>query len=235
MLSFLKGLAGCDEVFAQKWLKLAKTPAKAMANDLEQIEVTAKSLQALLARERVRTERDNSVMEDLGFMPGTFWNGREDEAARIFVQCGAFPDPQIMPGANTVWVDFPNEGNAANRILRPKKLQQVMKVVVESWDPDWARISTYKVEIEVYPENGYLGQMVGWLTYASDRYGKLPALPLECEVTRIDNFGNLIFISSLQSITVSNPDHVAAVRRLSEVLKRAGMLAPVPPASSVVA
>jgi hypothetical protein len=59
----------------------------------------------------------------------------------------------------------------------------------------------------------------------------LPPLPDDCSVERVGKSGNLIVITSIKEpLTVSNPAHVAAVRRLSEVLERAGMLAPIPPA-----
>jgi hypothetical protein len=53
-------------------------------------------------------------------------------------------------------------------------------------------------------------------------------LPQECAVTRIGTLGCLIATTSITKITASNPAQVTAVRQLSEILEKAGMLSPIP-------
>jgi len=230
MCAFLSELAMCDDMFAQQWIKCTCTREEAMTNPNE-IELSVEALQNLLAKGRVRRDLDKSVVEELGYHSRQLWNGRKLDSAFVLIECGAYPNPRILPAANTVWIDLPNDGSALRRVLHPVKLRGITNVVVKNWDPDWARISTNKLDSEVYQVNGYLGQMAGWLTYISDRYGPLPPLPEDCAVERVGELGNLVTITSIRErLTVSNPAYVAAVRRLSEVLERAGFLAPIPPA-----
>jgi len=236
LLLFLQHLACCDDAFAQKWLEIAHKPGAesqtredAMAARFLPVELSHESLRELFNRGRFRRERWNSVIEELGFTSGSFWNGCEAASAHVSVNCGAYPDSRTMPGSNRAWIDFPNEGPAAERILQPEKLRQIMTVVVENWDPDWARVSTNKTDSEIYQENPYLGQMVGWLTYVSDRYGQLPALPSNCHLSRIGNRGSVIVIDLQGKLTAANSVHVASLEVLSHALNEAGLLSPIPP------
>jgi hypothetical protein len=108
-----------------------------------------------------------------------------------------------------------------------ERLHHITAAVVGSWDPNWARVSTFQTRQAIYPEL-YQGVEVGWLTYLSNRYGPLPKLPDDCEVTRIEGLGSLIVIKGIDRLTASNPAHVEAMRRLSEALKGAGLLTPTP-------
>jgi hypothetical protein len=164
-------------------------------------------------------------MEDLGFIPKRLWN----ERAHVFVQCGGFPDPRIMPGPNVAWVDFPNYGDAGERILQSNTLEKILNSVVSSWDPDWARISTNDLDSRVHPENPYIDQLVGWFTYISNRYGPVPTFPSDYNVRRFGPGGHLIRIDSIERPTAFNETHVLRLRQLAGILRQAGMLTPVPP------
>lgn len=234
--SFLLQLAKCDELFAQGWLKCAiarfsrRTGGVETVRGLEPLRLTTDELRNLLLEGRLRRDTDKSVIEHLGFcLGGGLRNISDEETVHVSVTCGAYPDPRILPAANDVWVRLPeDEGPWIARILQPAKLKEIVRITVEIWDPDWARISTGDLELAVYPENPYVGQRVGWFTYISDRYGELPALPPECEVTRVADLGDLIYIKSIDRPTASNEAHVKAIRDVSEILRKAGLLAPTP-------
>lgn len=224
VLDCLRQLAVGDEAFAQPWLKCGNSRKEALAN---KIELTSESLRNLLAKGRNRYDTTKEVIEDLGFYLGRLWNGWDDEAAaHVAFHCGAYP--KLMPMPNDCLIEFPYGGPAANRIVQVNKLGCVMAAVVSSWDPDVAAVSSYQMRAAVYPQT-HRGPWAGWLTYLSDRYGALPALPEGCEVTRLEGQGSLIVLKGFDRLTASNPAHVEAVWQLSDVLERAGMLAPTPP------
>ncbi len=220
----LRRLGECDEAF-RKWFKRGMSREEALAS---RVEVTLEACQDLLARGRNRRDFDNTVIEELGFAT-SLWNGRDGDAgAGVSFACGQYPDATILPGPNQCCVDLPYGGGAAKRVLRLGKLKCVTAAVVGSWNPDWVRVSTYAMDQAVYPST-YRGQMAGWLTYASDRYGALPRLPREYETTDVEGLGSLIVIRGVGRLTAANPAHVEAVRRLSQALDRAGLLQPTPP------
>jgi hypothetical protein len=226
VLDCLRKLAVCDAVFAQTWLQCGNSLKSAYEN---KVELTVNVLRQLLDKGRFRRDVDKTVMEELGFSSGRLWNGSFDTPAHVAFHCGAHPDPIYMPGVNSVRVEFPPLGPAAERTLQMNTLRHVMSAVVSVWDPDWARVSTYEMDQVVYPEAYYKGQKAGWLTYASDRYGELPELPPTCGTQHLEGLGTLIVLNGIKRVSSSGIQHVKAVRSLSEVLKKAGMLAPLPP------
>ena len=234
--SFLLQLAECDELFARGWLKCAiarfsrRTGGLETVRGLEPLTLTIDELRNLLLEGRLRRETNNTVIEDMGFrLGGGLRNVSDEETAHVSVTCGVYyANPSVLPAPNHVSVRLPEaEGPWTTRILHPAKLKEMIGIAVETWDPDWAHISTGKLDLAVHPE--YVGQPVGWLTFISARYGRLPPLPPECEVIRVDELGNLIYIKSIDRPTVSNERHVQAIRNVSEILRKTGMLAPVPP------
>jgi hypothetical protein len=230
LAAFLGDLATCDEIFSKGWLPSAKSIEEAKLKQLNKIGLSVDSLQIFLEENRVRCSSDNSVIEDLGFMPGRLWNDCKSGTVYLWIQCGAYPDPAILPGINALWLGFPSEERIRERILRSQTLIHLVNLVVKHWDPDWLRISTDKMDGAVHPQNPYIGQLVGWLTYVSDRYGPLPPLPSSCNVMRVGALGNLITVSSIKEVlTASNPEHISCIGELSDILRGNGFLAPVPP------
>lgn len=226
MNSFLLRLAECDEVFTKGWLKCTRS----MDADLKRVAVSVDELRKLFEKGRIRRDKDKSAFEDMGFHSGRLWNGSEVEPTHVSVECGSYyVSPRIVTALNNVWLELPSESSSVARLLRPEKLSELVSVVVDQWNPDWVWVSTNKADAEIYQENPYVGQMVGWLTYASDRYGKLPQLPSNCHVTRIEGHGNLITIDLEGRLTASNSLHVASLEVLSHTLREAGFLNPIPP------
>jgi hypothetical protein len=227
---FLRLLAEFDDTFGQ-WFKKGMSRRQALQS---KVEPTFESLRNLLSKGRSRRDDNKEVIEDLGFHLA-LWNGLNgyNGGAGVYIHCGSYPDP-TMHEPNFCDIDFPYGGSALNRLLQVDKLCKIIDIMVTCWNPDWAWVSTYDIRGIIYP-GMYRGQAVGWLTYISNRYGALPALPKEYEITRINGFGSVIVITTIDRLTVSNPVHIEAMRRLSEILEKAGMLAPTPPSSSSTA
>jgi hypothetical protein len=224
---FLRLLAEFDDTFGQ-WFKKGMSRRQALQS---KVEPTFESLRNLLSKGRNRGDVSKAVIEDLGFHL-RLWNGLDGDAggAGVSNTCGSYPEP-VMPEPNWCDIDLPYGGLAHDRLLQVEKLCKIIDIMVTCWNPDWAWVSTYDIRGIIYP-GMYQGQAVGWLTYISDRYGPLPALPKEYEVTRINGLGNVINITTIDRLTMSNPAHIEAIRRLSEILEKAGMLAITPPLSS---
>jgi hypothetical protein len=134
----------------------------------------------------------------------------------------------LLADAKLNLAGLPGRGSRAGKRSAARETACIITVLVKSWDPDWVRITTAQVDSAVYPQQPYDGQRVGWLTYIADRHGSLPDLPPTCEVTRVDHLGSVILVKSINRPSASVEAHVQELKRLSDVLEKAGMLAPVP-------
>ncbi len=222
----LRKLAECDAVFGQ-WYLGGRSRKEALER---RFGPTLEACRTLLDKGRNYRDIPRTLIEELGYMMG-LWNGLDgDSAINVRFQVGAYPAVTAMPTPNECMIDLPYGGAAADRLLQEDKLRLMMRAVIESWDPDWARISTFQMHQAVYGEE-YRCVSVGWLTYLSDRYGPPPMLPGDYQVTRIEGLGSLITIKGIDRLTASNPAHVERVRRLLDILRAADLLSPTPPAS----
>jgi hypothetical protein len=209
-------LAKCDEALSH-WFRDPK----------RRFDPTVSACRSLLDEGRNYYDVPRKPIEDLGYKI-FLWNGLDgDSDANVFFHCGAYPAVPAMPNPNWCEVWFPFGGSFGERLLREQKSSELMGEIVRSWDPDWARISTHEVDRAVHGGE-HRTVSVGWLTYLSDRYGPIPALPNMYRVTRLGEQGNLITIATIDRVTVANPDHIALIRSLSEILRSAGLLSPTP-------
>jgi hypothetical protein len=221
-------LAVCDPVFS-RWFRGGNSREEALQRPFEP---TLEACRKDLDNGRNYTDVPRVLIEELGFSM-VKWNGLDDDSAVIaHFSCGSYPSVAALPNPNSCDIELPYAGSAADRLLREHKLRELMAVVVDSWDPDWARVSTYKMHKAVNADE-YRGISVGWLTYLSDRYGPLPPLPAEYRVVRVGEKGNLIIVSDIERVTASNPGHVRLIRNLFEILRVAGLESPTPAARAV--
>ncbi|MCP3170209.1 immunity 52 family protein [Myxococcus sp. QH3KD-4-1] len=96
--------------------------------------------------------------------------------------------------------------------------------MVLPWEPDWAFATSDSYEA-THPEPGSAPFSLGWITYLSNRIGKVPPLPAPVRIEPVDDKGTLIVLTP-ERFTVSNPEHVALAERVRELLDRAGLLNP---------
>ncbi len=94
--------------------------------------------------------------------------------------------------------------------------------MVTAWDPDFAVTTSDPMRDLVQKQGREVD--VGWLTYLSRRLGTLPPLPAPVRIEPVDSLGWLLILSP-ERMTASNPEHVALVVRVRELLHRAGLLA----------
>jgi hypothetical protein len=210
------GLAKCDDALSH-WFRGPK----------RHFDPTVTACRSLLHEKRNYSDVPRKPIEDLGYKM-FLWNGLDgDSDANVFFNCGAYPAVPAMPNPNSCEVWFPFGGPFGERLLRDQKLSELMGEIVHSWDPDWARVSTRDMDRAVHGAE-HRTVSVGRLTYFSDRYGAIPALPNVYQVTRLGDRGSLISIPNIDQVTVANPEHITLIRRLSEILKSFGLLSPTP-------
>ena len=98
------------------------------------------------------------------------------------------------------------------------------RAMVVAWDPDGCAVIAEDDQDEKEAmDNGRA--CVGWLTYVSDRKGRLPPLPEPVHVEQMEHRGRLITLTP-ERFSLSNPAHVALARHVREQLEHAGLLPP---------
>lgn len=217
MLSFLKELGQFDQLFATGWLKCADTISEAKGGKLKSVELSLSFITKLVADGVFRDERDNSVVPELGFLPGRLWNGHEDFPVHLWIHCGVSDENPRFVGLNTVRLDLPIAGPSMDRVLCADKLTELISIVVRNWNPDMASISTSSVDANLSQDFSNSMFKAGWFTYLSDAFCKIPPLPDEYETGRMGREGTLIRIKSIKRLTASSADQIRLLQLLSRL------------------
>ena len=218
---FFRELAGLHELFGQ-WSKLGKTKHKALANKLSP---ESAEIRDLLAKGRNHYDVDHRVIEDLGYSL-YLWNCMDrPDAISLRISCGSYPPPH-MPFPNECFIKLsPVQGASKSELARIDKLLAMAEVMVRHWDPDYICVSTHAVDESALPDRSeFTGVRPGWLTYISDKWGKVPALPEPYRLVPMGGAGQMVLIDGIEGATATNPECIELIRQLWNHLYAAGLV-----------
>jgi hypothetical protein len=201
----------------QQWCRSGKRPRgapplTANVNDKQELE-------ELFRRGRNRANIRKEVDEELGFYI-TVWTPEKKNYTMVHVDCGVY----TPFSNNNCWVALPSEGSARERLLNVSVMTQLLTCMVMAWDPDWGIATSHDLH-DLIPRRSREEYAVGWLTYCSNRQGRVPPLPAPIRIDRVEDKGTLITLTD-ERFTASNPEHVALAVRVHELLDRAEVLMP---------
>ena len=117
---------------------------------------TSAAAEALAAGQN-RRDIGGDVLDELGYRLSV-WNGRSP-AVELSLTCGAYVD---RPTANNVLLKFPPMDDADPAYGTALQID-VMRSVIEAFEPDWATFTTHALRTAQGARPGEL--TVGWLTY----------------------------------------------------------------------
>jgi hypothetical protein len=212
--NFLNLLAPADPFLAH-WYKPAKSQKDARKHPLMPPDLTTLTE---LFRRGVNREKGGPVFADLGF---TFWfdnGGPTGDCAALRIKCGDY----CGASPNSCVLKLPWRGPNADRVLTATVLVHAMRSMALAWEPDWALTTSSAYENE-YPEPDSAPFSLGWVTYLSHRFGRVPPLPAPVRIEPVDDKGMLIVLTP-ERFTMTNADHVMLARRVRELLARAGLM-----------
>ncbi|WP_326522515.1 Imm52 family immunity protein [Archangium lipolyticum] len=219
---FFRMLARCDPSFTQ-WYRAGRGFPRELPGYPVPLDV--KELEKLLLNSRNRTDVGKKVIEDLGFSR-ILWNAKK-AATEIHLSCGKY-SPW---GGPNVCLLYPTlESEVRERLLRAPVLTGVLTSMVKAWDPDFAMVTSGEMVSLVEKRKQKWEVRMGWLTYLSRRLGTLPPLPAPVRIEPVDELGWLLVLSP-ETMTASNPEHVAFTAHVRELLDRAGLIALPDPAA----
>lgn len=153
------------------------------------------------------------------------WNGESDGNSVVNFSCGS-PSPLTV---DLCVLTLPSKGLAAERLLSASTLTQVLRAMVQAWEPAWG-IVTSDAHRDMASEFADVGTFVGWVMYFSRRSGEVPPLPAPVRIEPVEDKGTLVVLTP-ERFTASNAEHVALAAHVQELLDRAGLLQPLQPRS----
>jgi hypothetical protein len=211
---FLNLLAPADSFLAQ-WYKPARR-----RQDARKYPLMPPDLLSLteLFRRGVNREKGGPIFEDLGF---TFWfdnGGPTRDCAALRINCGDYAGSS----PNHCVLTLPYRGSNADRVLTAAVLTHVVRSMALAWEPDWAMATSWDFD-DIISGEGRAGTFIGWVTYLSHRFGRVPPLPAPVRIEPVDDKGTLIVLTP-ERFTITNADHVMLARRVRELLARAGLM-----------
>jgi hypothetical protein len=209
---FFHMLARCDPTFAQ-WYRGGPGAPRTLPGHPVRPEV--EEWEQLFLRGRLHTDVGHEVIEEFGFRESV-WNAKK-ERTRLELRCGGYSPG----GLNSCLLHPPEEGPVRERLLHAPVLAEVLTSMATAWDPDFAMASSTEMVRLVQKRKWEV--RVGWLTYLSRRLGTVPPLPAPVRIEPVGERGWLLLLSP-ETMTASNPEHVAFTARVRELLDRAGLI-----------
>ena len=167
------------------------------------VRIDFQSVVAKLAAGRNRTDFGDEVIEELGYTM-SLWNGQK-EAVSVSLSCGRLPGP--YSGWNAVVLNLSSVVGV--RIANSSAATAILRLLIESWSPEWATWSTAKWRFE---QGWRTGRVAGWMTYV-ETVGEGARLP---KGVRAEPLGSGLLLTVAQ--TVAEVDTAQLRRALSAKL-----------------
>lgn len=151
-LKTLQKLGAIDEQFLD-WYELGMSRKQALAKrvilDLEIIE-------ELFRKAVKKGELGEKGFAEIGFVLGLWTGHKDDEPSNISFNVGAAHKRL----SNCCVLKIPYEGTARERLLQPEKAKAIIAMLVETWDPDYAVLTSHGLNDMLNDANE-----VGWIIY----------------------------------------------------------------------
>ncbi|WP_163993151.1 immunity 52 family protein [Pyxidicoccus caerfyrddinensis] len=213
---FLNLLASCEPLLAG-WNKIPKPRGRGRKTPLMPPDLT---ILTEAFRRGVNREPGGPAIEDLGLTVSAYNDGERGELVSLSMFCGSY----ARGISNACVLDLPWRGASAERLTTAPLLTNVVRGMASCWEPDWALAGSRAYRSQ-YQEPASSPFSLNWLTYLSHRLGRVPPLPAPVRIEPIEDRGTLIILTP-ERFTMANPEHVTLVRRVRELLARAGLLQP---------
>jgi hypothetical protein len=182
----LARLAGVSSSFSP-WFKKGASRAAASKDQVDTS--SPEVLRALLASGQNRRDIGRDVISELGFR-AALWN-RADNSAAFSVTCGLYIENPALK--NSFVLQLPELTEDTASLFAKSSAIDVIKVLVESWEPDWATWSSRGWRSSQTVDA--VKPVFGWVTYIADRSAEGLSLPSSVVVEPLNN-GILVSIDS---------------------------------------
>ncbi len=205
--TFFRLLSACHADY-ERWYEKARSRKKSLQL---QFEPTRETFVRFFSEKKYQAGNDGFSFDA--------WTGHLDnQGGMVLLGCGA-GGKRVT---NLAQLYFPSEPPGSDRLVTPPVLSGVVRAMVLAWEPDWA-VVTPRGFREQLSETELPGTFVGWLTYYSRQWGKVPTLPEPVQVEPVEDKGTLVVLTP-ERLDEANAGHLALGRRVQQMLAEAGLL-----------
>jgi hypothetical protein len=149
------------------------------------------------------------------------WNGLdEDSSAGLQISCGKSYSGVVGFIPNTVTLELPSGGLTNGNPPSRESIECILRIIAETWDPDWAEASSLEMFSERLPRTL---PTCGWVTYLSSRLGYPPKLEFPSFVKELQGCGTLL-ITIDESFSTKRDEHLLQADRVRERLAASGLI-----------
>ena len=183
IIQTLQRLSKIDEQFL-KWYETGSSRNEA----LEKIAVLDdKTIERLCMAKVKKGELDELGFSKMGFL-FSLWTGHsDDQSSSISFSVGTASKWLT----NSCVITLPFEGAARERLLKSNKAKEIVKVLVEIWNPEYAVLSSEELNNRLDRANE-----LGWITYRK----VIPQIPNAVKIVHEKyNEGHLFFLNGENS------------------------------------
>lgn len=222
---FLNSLTACNSDFS-RWYRPASTLRQAQGKE---VDPNTTAIEKLLKRS-VSRHRNAPLRDRLGYVLALWALTHDDPETKstwpntgryaFFLGCSEY-----SPIINICTLNHPLTRLGRKRFLKPETTLCIMMQMVRCYDPSWAVTTSHDL-YTASPPRHVGGPHIGWITYLPIPTDMLPSLPEPSYAVPSGNSGSLL-VAMQEHCIAAVPEHVAVVRRLTDVLDDAGYLQPV--------
>jgi hypothetical protein len=167
----------------------------------------------------LRRDVSNDREGKSGFTLALWTGGQQGENIALRILCGVYR----MPFTNTCNMMLPYKGDLPRRILTFAQMDQLMKILIQSWDPDRAIVTSYDLSVQTQYDN-QKRSWTGWFTYLKKSVDRFPTFDPPVEVEPINEGEGAIVKIGREVLSADNPSHVEQVIRVRDQLNERGLL-----------
>jgi Immunity protein 52 len=213
LVNFLKSLESLGTPFINWDYLNTKDKSEAIPFDVDEVRKRL-LLPGNGARRGVKPEETMPVM---GFNSLLFSEGKAGERVTLSMTCGI--SEESRPG-NKCRIKFPTKGEIATQVLQLEVLKQLLKLVVQAWNPDWAVIDYFDPSDQQKNPNRI---PVYWFVYLSESRGQIPLLREPSCVERIEGYGSYAIVTP-EPFNRDRLEHLAIANQVKTILDEVGLL-----------
>ena len=209
-LRFFQSIRLLDPCLSE-WYELATRKRPAL-----NFEVNEENLERLFAAGVNRRDSDHTIIHDLGFQI-SLANSSELRPLELTLGCGCYSKsvPNSCVLSRTLGDGLPES------LLKVPTLVRLIQLMIECFDAHHAVVLCYElIERIEFP----LGlPNVGWLTYFSNEFRKLPDFNPPTRVVPVDGKGYMVILTD-ERFDSGRPDHLAIAKDVVTALRKAKII-----------
>ena len=181
-----------------------------------EVNLAGEELSSLIMSGTNRKDLDRSSIAAAGYRV-SLWTGQSDEqAASLTVKCCS--TVKLPVPSNSLVLNLPVNGTRESPdLLSKNKLTQIVEIVVQQFDPEWAVITSVD-HLNRVRRSGEFGPFVGWISYFKNLSNLSRNILPSSIVERQHQLGGILRLTPEQ-FDVANAAHVQEAEDIFKAIR----------------